>query len=132
MKDIDPRSKSPAKPLPNYVLHCDYCGFNTIISGNKESGMTEIKRSPVPGGVPYIDPVDGKVKKQESFSRPKMFKCKKCGRGIVVKKCNVKIAAHESLEDLNARREENDNDKGHQGGTAGFDFSSNPSPRFDR
>lgn len=96
-----------------YVIHCDACGYNTVISGaNDTVGLHEVKLAPIPGGVPVYDEKQKKTITKKSTPRRKMFKCKKCGRGIIVRDFMVP-----EIKDVPS--EEKDNNDGREAGPSG-------------
>lgn len=62
-------------------LYCQACSTKFIL----DETTIEIKRSDVPGGIPYVDKEDGKVKMPPFMPTRRMFKCTKCGRGVASK-----------------------------------------------
>lgn len=78
-------------------LFCQFCSNKFSLDEN----IVEIKTNDVPGGIPYVDKGDGKVKLPAMRPRRKMFKCPKCGRGVA-----SKILTTPSKEDtiINDRR----------------------------
>lgn len=62
-------------------LHCQACSNKFIL----DEHTVEIKRCDVPGGIPYVDKIDGKVKLPPMMPTRRMFKCTKCGRGVASK-----------------------------------------------
>jgi predicted RNA-binding Zn-ribbon protein involved in translation (DUF1610 family) len=86
--------------VKTYQLYCDYCGYKRITDGSDVQDLREIKTSPVPGGVPQLDPLakktvvvalhqpavesSGQIVPKPSSQRKK-FKCPKCGRVIMAR-----------------------------------------------
>jgi hypothetical protein len=62
-------------------LYCQACSRKFIL----DDTITEIKLNDVPGGIPYVDKDDGKVKMPPMQPRRRMFKCPGCGRGVASK-----------------------------------------------
>lgn len=58
--------------MNQYSIYCDYCGKKSIINKDKPN-LVSIPLSEVPG-------------LNKKLNRPPMFKCPKCGRGVVMKK----------------------------------------------
>jgi predicted RNA-binding Zn-ribbon protein involved in translation (DUF1610 family) len=84
-----------------YQLYCDYCGYKRISDGSDCQDLYEIKQSPVPGGVPQLDPMAKKERQPGGMHQPavetsklfvpkpslqrKKFRCPKCGRVIMAR-----------------------------------------------
>jgi DNA-directed RNA polymerase subunit M/transcription elongation factor TFIIS len=62
-------------------LYCQACSNKFLFDEN----LVEIKLNDIPGGIPYVDKEDGKVKMPPMQGRRRMFKCPKCGRGVASK-----------------------------------------------
>lgn len=65
----------------NIFLYCQSCSYKFLY----EKTLLEIKVNDVPGGIPYVDKEDGKVKTPAACSRRRIFKCPKCGKGVASK-----------------------------------------------
>lgn len=78
--------------MKKFVIHCDACGNNTVT--DKADNLVEIKTAPIPGGVPFYNLEKKSTQTKPSLNRPKMFKCPKCGRGIVARKMLVVESKH--------------------------------------
>lgn len=75
------------------VLYCQACSRKFIL----DDTVTEIKVNDVPGGIPYIDKDDGKVKVPPMMPRRKMFRCPGCGRGVASKLLTTPSQEHKVL-----------------------------------
>jgi len=64
-----------------YRLYCEICNWKRISDGSDLDDLYEIKKSPVPGGVPELDE-NKKVVEKKSRPQPKKFRCPKCGRSV--------------------------------------------------
>jgi len=66
-----------------HKLHCEICNWTKVTD---ETGLNlyEVKRSPVPAGVPYLNE-KGKIVTPKSIPQPRKFRCPKCGRILGVK-----------------------------------------------
>jgi len=90
--------------IKKYVIHCDACGTNIVTDGTDGSkSLVEIKTALIPGGVPTYNAQEKKTETKKSLSRPKMFKCPKCGRGVVARKCFVEESKHEEKNEEKAK-----------------------------
>lgn len=69
------------KTRETIFLYCQACSNKFIL----DESTIEIKRCDVPGGIPYVDKEDGKVKMPPMMPTRRMFKCTKCGRGVASK-----------------------------------------------
>lgn len=64
-------------------LRCDTCNWKrTGESVEMFKDLYEIKTSPVPGGIPYLDPVTKKIVKPKSVKQKRKFRCPNCGHGM--------------------------------------------------
>lgn len=83
-----------------YQFYCDYCGYKRITNGTDIQDLTQVKQSPIPRGVPVIDPtapkttnpilgeqpeISSNIKTPDSIKRKKRFKCPGCGRLIAAR-----------------------------------------------
>ncbi len=75
--------------IKTYSFYCNFCGYKRTTNGNDIQDLVPVKQSPIPGGVPYLDPVTKKTVIPKSFAKPKKFKCPKCGRVITPRKVNT-------------------------------------------
>lgn len=75
------------KPSPKRkMIFCEPCSYKRILEANETpEDLFSIKVSPVPGGIPELDPVTGKTKVKPVTDQTKKLKCPRCGRGVVVK-----------------------------------------------
>jgi hypothetical protein len=62
-------------------LYCQACSNKFLV----DESVVEVPLNNVPGGIPYVDKEDGKVKMPAEMPRRRMFKCTKCGRGVASK-----------------------------------------------
>jgi len=72
-----------------YQFYCDFCGYKRMTDGSDIQDLVPVKQSPIPAGVPYLDPVTKKTVTPKSYNRPKKFKCPQCGRVISARKINM-------------------------------------------
>ena len=74
------------KKKNNKMIFCESCSFKIIIQDDMYlESFTDIKTSPIPGGIPALDQDTGKTKTKQQILQNKKVKCPKCGRGVVVK-----------------------------------------------
>lgn len=80
------KMEQPKKKNKRIIIYCEPCAFKTIIEKEDTvNDFVEIKTSPIPGGVPELDPKTGKTKIKSNTKQNKKYKCPKCGRGVVAK-----------------------------------------------
>jgi hypothetical protein len=85
------------KENSRWFFYCEPCGFKKVVEG-PEHGMTEIKTSPIPLGVPRQDPKkytktemedkgwgNRKFWNSNNQKQNTRVKCPKCGRGVTAK-----------------------------------------------
>lgn len=98
-----------------YVLFCDFCGIKSVIQDESQlEGLTELTLSPVPGGIPFLDPITKKTVVKKTHERCRVYKCRKCGRGLKVKKYLTPDSTHDIPKDTN---EQKDIDAGRETGS---------------
>jgi hypothetical protein len=68
-----------------YRFYCEICNWNLVTDG-ADPPLHEIKTSPVPGGLPKINPEDKKITTPKSKTRLRKFRCPQCGRVVTAKK----------------------------------------------
>ncbi len=88
-----------------YQLYCDGCHWKRITDGSDVDDLVEVKRSPIPGGIPKIDPVTKKLNTPKEHKLPKRFKCPGCGRLVIPRKIDDPQAALERLLEEEQRAE---------------------------
>jgi predicted RNA-binding Zn-ribbon protein involved in translation (DUF1610 family) len=71
--------------VKTYQLYCEICGYKRISDGSDVHDLLEIKTSPIPGGVPFVDPQTKKIIVPKSQNQRKKFRCPKCGRIIMAR-----------------------------------------------
>jgi len=108
-----------SSPKTNYVLHCDFCDFHLLTNG-KDLKLAEIVRGRVQKQIPGM--VDGKKIESKFISKPKQFKCPKCGRGVTARISLVKMSEHQK-EPKNAKSDEDDKSTGRETGSTGQPLS---------
>jgi hypothetical protein len=94
--------------LKLYQLFCNNCSWKQLTNGS-DVGLVEVKRSPVPGGAPKIDPVTNKVVEPKIKKRVKLFRCPKCGLGItprIIKDPQAAIDDKKKIEETLKERAE--------------------------
>ena len=70
--------------LKVYQLYCEICNWKSVTDGTEvEDKLYEYSTSPIPGGAPYVDPVDKKTVEKKSQKQPRKFRCPKCGRVVI-------------------------------------------------
>lgn len=69
-----------------YQLYCEICNWKRITDGSDIGDLFELKTSPIPGGIPELDPETKKTVIKKSLPRTKKFRCPKCGRGVLPRK----------------------------------------------
>ena len=87
--------------IKTYQLYCEICGYKRITDGSDIADLHEIKTSPVPRGVPFLNKEGSKqttpqlhgpgiesteIVVPQSQKQVKKFKCPKCGRVITARK----------------------------------------------
>lgn len=83
------------QPAPVF-LYCQACSHKFLF---EDGNVPEIKMNDVPGGIPYVDKEDGKVKMPPMQGRRRMFKCPKCGRGVASKMLTTPSREHTVISD---------------------------------
>lgn len=112
--------------MSRFQIYCQYCGTSKIVSDKKDiTGLKEIPRKDVPGGVPYYDHEKKQIVEKKTLPQAKMFKCPTCGRGVIVKKYLVELPGE--------NKESNDENKfnGREDGFTGLPISRETSGGFD-
>lgn len=71
------------KEIPFYMLYCEICNWKKVSDGSDIKEMTELNTSPIPGGLPILDPVTKKTIIPKSKKQVRRFKCPQCGRLII-------------------------------------------------
>jgi hypothetical protein len=71
-------------------LYCQACSTKFLY----DESLFEIKLNNVPGGIPYVDKEDGKVKMPPELPRRRMFRCPGCGRGVASKMLTTPSKEH--------------------------------------
>lgn len=69
-----------------YLIFCEPCAYKQFVDSEEAPDLLEVKRVDVPGGTPYRDPETKSVKEKKKTAQPRVFKCPKCGRGVVAKR----------------------------------------------
>lgn len=69
-----------------YRLFCEICNYKRITDGSDVDDLKELKISPIPGGIPVINKLNGKVETPKPIKRIKQFRCPKCGRVLIPRK----------------------------------------------
>ena len=68
-----------------YKLHCEVCNFTKVVKG-EETGLHEIKTSPIPINVKKWDDIKNEFVNVDVKKQPKKLRCPKCGRLVIPKK----------------------------------------------
>lgn len=106
-----------------FLLHCDFCGRKVPVRNPSDiAGLTEVPLAPIPGGVPVYNASEKKIEGKKSIPRQKMFKCRMCGRGIVLKQ-NMVPAPEDFKETVGEKK---DNSVGCETSLAGQPVSGIP------
>ena len=71
--------------IKQYQFFCDNCNYKRLTNGSDIQDLIPVKTSPVPGSIPYIDPLTKKTIYPPAKSQKKKFKCPKCGKIIIAK-----------------------------------------------
>lgn len=79
-----------------YMLYCEICGWKKHTDGSDVGDIYQVKRSPIPGGVPYLDE-QNKTVTPKSHKQPKIFRCQKCGRPCKARKLSGKDPTFDPL-----------------------------------
>lgn len=69
-----------------YRLYCEVCGYKRTTDGSDIQDLYEIKVSPVPGGLPAINPQTKNVDVRPSKKPTRKFRCPSCGRVLIPRK----------------------------------------------
>lgn len=69
-----------------YMLYCEICGYKRRTDGSDVKDMYEAKLSPIPTGVPKLNPQTKKIETPAPKKQMKRFRCPNCGRQIVPKR----------------------------------------------
>lgn len=69
-----------------YQLFCEICNWKMITNGDDIESLVEVQTSPVPGGIPKIDPNTKKIIESKSINQTRKFKCPQCGRLVMPKR----------------------------------------------
>lgn len=64
-----------------YQFLCANCGWKKITEST-EIGLAEVKSSPIPRGIPHMDPVTGDMITPKFLKPKKKYKCPNCGQVI--------------------------------------------------
>lgn len=72
-----------------YQLYCEICGYKRLTDGSDVTDLAEVKTSPIPAGVPFIDPETKKLTVPKPKKQLKKFKCPRCGRVVMARKLAV-------------------------------------------
>jgi len=84
--------------MSRFLLFCEPCGHKEFVFEEPED-LLEIKRVDVPGGNPYRDPETKSIKEKNKTKQPKVFKCSKCGRGVIAKRLpEVYVKAQKEID----------------------------------
>ena len=70
----------------SYRFYCEICNFIKITDGRGEQDLVEIKRCPIPGGIPVLNKESGETDTPKAIKQPRLFRCPRCGRGMSVRK----------------------------------------------
>lgn len=68
-----------------YQFYCEICNWKKITDGIGTQELIELKTSPIPGGIPILDPFTGNVTTSKSIKQKRKFKCPQCGRIVTAK-----------------------------------------------
>ena len=100
----------PNHLIKRWFLFCEPCSHKQIIEEDLDKvDLIKIKTVKIPGGAPVLDPKTKKAKAKPDHKRPEMFKCPKCGRGVVTKRLpDVYVKAYKKIDDdeLKKKQEE--------------------------
>ena len=88
-----------------FMLFCEPCGHKHFIFEEPDD-LLEVKRVDIPGGTPYIDPETKSIKEKKKTAQPKVYKCPKCGRGVVAKRLPEVYVKAQKEEDRKIQEEE--------------------------
>lgn len=69
-----------------YQFFCDQCCWKRITENPEQQDLVIVLTSPVPKGIPHLDPVDKKIITQKPKILSKRYKCPRCGYIIKAKK----------------------------------------------
>lgn len=98
--------------VSRWLLFCEPCSYKQIMTAEQPGeGLVEIQTSPIPGGVPTIDPETKKIKAARPTPQPKKVKCPQCGRGVVIRRLpDVYANAFKAVDEM-ARKEQEASEK---------------------
>jgi hypothetical protein len=91
-----------------YQFYCEICNWKRITDGSDLDDLYEVKKSPVPGGVPELDE-NKKIVEKKSKKQPKKFRCPQCGRSVGYKEIanpQEKIKRHQEEKKAQKERRE--------------------------
>lgn len=69
-----------------YMLYCEICEYKRRTDGSDIQDLYEAKLSPIPTGVPKINPQTKQVDVPKPKKPLKRFRCPQCGRQITPKR----------------------------------------------
>jgi hypothetical protein len=91
--------------LKTYKLYCEICNWCIITNGTEiEEKLYELKTSPIPKGIPHLDPVENKVVNKSSQKQIRKFRCPQCGRVIIPKKIKDEQIEINSKKEVKERK----------------------------
>lgn len=91
-----------------YRLYCEICNWKKITDGKDVDGILEIKTSPIPGGIPQLDPETKEIKTSKSKKQPKKLRCPKCGRVVIPREINDPQTEADEKKEMEKRKEQLD------------------------
>lgn len=98
--------------LKRTMIFCEPCSFKMILEkGCLPESLVEIKTSPIPGGIPQLDPKTGRAKQKPHTNQNKRYKCPKCGRGVVVKELQGAYSTTINQIEMKAQLQKHEEDR---------------------
>lgn len=75
-----------------YVIHCDACSYHKV-EKPKDINLPQITRTNIQKDISVS---------KETVKKPIQYKCPKCGRGVTLRKFNVKLEKQNEQENNNS------------------------------
>ncbi len=119
--------------LKVYQLYCEVCNWKMITDGTEvENRLYELKTSPVPRGMPQLDPVEKQIIVKKPQKQPRKFRCPQCGRVVIPKQIeNPQEEINVKNEIKNRKSHEKDWADGRKERTQGSEIPGITSARVD-
>jgi hypothetical protein len=92
-----------------FQLYCNGCSWKRYTDGNDIKDLYELKTSPIPTGIPRIDPETKKVVTPPARNQKRKFRCPKCGQTItprIIPDYQKQLDAKKEIEERALKRKE--------------------------